>query len=375
MKHRTILVVMAAILVGSGALAQSPSATPPDALSLLQQVSQRYADAKAYHIKAIEEDTQSQELEHNWSERILTAAGAPGNRYHFEAQSSSGSALYVSDGKTEWVYEVEAHRYTQKPAPEDGPDKPTLRTAVLMEAYEAKRLRDSLSHLAKTYKSATQLPDEEITLDGRKLPCFVVRLTTSDRKRTGSSEFSSEETIWIDKSQMTVVKHLHRTHTYIGVSEEARIPIYFETVILYPITDLDVKDPDAALFSFTPPQDAKLVDKFPEHKRPDLTGQTAPSFSLKTLDGKQVSFDSLRGKPVLVDFWATWCAPCVQSMPKLAHLYEQTKGKGLVVLTIDKDETAKTLPTSWPRTITRGPTSTTMARPQRRSVGMPPYRA
>lgn len=340
MKHRIISVVMAAIVAGSAALAQSRSTSPPDALSLLQQVSKRYADAKSYHIKAIEESTTSQELEHNWSERILTAAEAPGDRYRFEGQSSSGSALYVSDGKTEWVYEVEAHLYTQKPAPPDGPDKPTLRTAVLIEAYGAKRLRGSLAALARGYKSATQLPDEVITLDGRQSPCFVVRIITSDLKRTASSEFSSEETFWIDKSKMTVVKHLDRTHSYMSYSEDAHIPVDFD-VITYPVTELDPQNPDPTLFSFTPPQNAKLVDKFPEHKRPDLTGKTAPALNLKTPDGKQVSLDSFRGKPVLVDLWATWCAPCVESMPKLARLYQQTKDKGLVLLTIDKDEDAK----------------------------------
>ena len=342
MKLLTVTLGLAALIISAVALAQSPASGPSDALTLLQQVSQRYADAKSYHIKSIEEGTESQEFEHNWNELILIATEGPGNRYRFEGQGSLGSAVYVSDGKTEWLYDVRAHLYTQKPVSPDGPDlHPPKIPGPVIEAFQAKHLRDSFASLANHYKSATQLPDEVVTLDGRQIPCLVVRMTTSDLKHPGSSNSSSEETIWIDKSRMTVVKHVDRTHAYMGGSEEAGIPVYFERVTTYPVTELDLQDPDPALFSFTAPQDAKLVDKFPEHMRPDLTGKTAPSLSLKAADGKQVSLESFRGKPVLVDFWATWCAPCVEGMPKLAHIYEQTKDKGLVLLTIDQDEEAK----------------------------------
>src|SRR5208337_2969713 len=75
----------------------------------------------SYHIEATEERTTSQEFEHSWNKTILSAAEASGNRYHFQSRSNIGSFLLVSDGKTEWVYEVEAHSYTQKPMSPVGP--------------------------------------------------------------------------------------------------------------------------------------------------------------------------------------------------------------------------------------------------------------
>ncbi len=66
----------------------------------------------------------------------------------------------------------------------------------------------------------------------------------------------------------------------------------------------------------------------------------APAFVLRTLAGDAVSRDSLKGRVVLVDFWATWCAPCRKSMPELQALHERFAAQGLTVLGISIDEKA-----------------------------------
>jgi len=58
----------------------------------------------------------------------------------------------------------------------------------------------------------------------------------------------------------------------------------------------------------------------------------APSFTLRGVDGKSVALSDLRGKVVLMDFWATWCAPCVQELPDLQKLNAQFASRGLVVV-------------------------------------------
>jgi thiol-disulfide isomerase/thioredoxin len=64
----------------------------------------------------------------------------------------------------------------------------------------------------------------------------------------------------------------------------------------------------------------------------------AASFSVRTLDGKTFRLQEQRGKPVILDFWATWCAPCRASMPHLGRLQERYTRNGLVVLGLSVDE-------------------------------------
>jgi cytochrome c biogenesis protein CcmG/thiol:disulfide interchange protein DsbE len=67
-------------------------------------------------------------------------------------------------------------------------------------------------------------------------------------------------------------------------------------------------------------------------------GDRAPDFSLTALDGKQVSLPDLRGKIVMVHFWATWCPPCVDEIPTIDKLYRTLSGKDFAILAVSVDE-------------------------------------
>jgi thiol-disulfide isomerase/thioredoxin len=67
-------------------------------------------------------------------------------------------------------------------------------------------------------------------------------------------------------------------------------------------------------------------------------GKTAPGFTLKTLDGQEVSLAELRGKVLLVDFWATFCAPCVAALPELQSLHAKYEPHGFTLIGITVDD-------------------------------------
>jgi thiol-disulfide isomerase/thioredoxin len=207
-------------------------------------------------------------------------------------------------------------------------------------AWSAWRLRKELADFSKHYSAADRLPDAVLFQEGIAIPSYVVRVSTAQSKGPKSEAYSLDETLWIDKTTWAVRKTVAHENTTLGVGG-ARIPVVQDTVTTYETAHLNTAVPEA-LFQFAPPQDAKLVEKFANTPGLNLTGETAPDVQLVAADGKAVPLSSYRGKPVLLDFWATWCGPCVASMPRLAKLQQEAAPKGLVMLSVDMDEEGKT---------------------------------
>ena len=67
-------------------------------------------------------------------------------------------------------------------------------------------------------------------------------------------------------------------------------------------------------------------------------GRPAPPFTVRDVDGRTVRLQDLRGRPVVLDFWATWCAPCRTSMPDLDEIQQRYSSEGLVILGLSLDE-------------------------------------
>lgn len=76
----------------------------------------------------------------------------------------------------------------------------------------------------------------------------------------------------------------------------------------------------------------------PFYVQKDAVGEAAPDFSFKMINSnEEKALDDLSGKVVLINFWATWCPPCLDEMPDLNRLYSEYKDEGLVVLTISDE--------------------------------------
>ncbi len=117
----------------------------------------------------------------------------------------------------------------------------------------------------------------------------------------------------------------------------------------YAINWIDPMDNESSLIKY-----AKIID--PELKKNKLVadfvdkitklisiqiGQTAPDFTINDLNGKPVSLKDFRGKYLLIDFWASWCAPCRKENPNVVKAYRKFKNKNFTILgiSLDKDKT------------------------------------
>ena len=86
-----------------------------------------------------------------------------------------------------------------------------------------------------------------------------------------------------------------------------------------------------------------------------LVGQPAPDFALRSLDNENLRLSEHLGEVVVINFWATWCGPCRQEMPLLDEIYGKYRRAGLVLLSVNIDDTqdraiemARTLKVSYP---------------------------
>jgi thiol-disulfide isomerase/thioredoxin len=77
---------------------------------------------------------------------------------------------------------------------------------------------------------------------------------------------------------------------------------------------------------------------FPGCAQKEKETSFAPDFNLKTLSGKEITLSGLKGRVVLLDFWATWCGPCKDSIPHLLKLYKTNEAKGFEIVGISLDK-------------------------------------
>lgn len=105
--------------------------------------------------------------------------------------------------------------------------------------------------------------------------------------------------------------------------------------------DMKLKELDKIFNSLTPKvQNATFSEKIKEeinNLKAMEPGNIAPDFTLQTQNGESFTLSSLRGKYVLVDFWASWCKPCRAAVPELKKLYEDYKDKGFEIVGIAND--------------------------------------
>jgi thiol-disulfide isomerase/thioredoxin len=335
-----------ALLIAILALqAQEPRKEFTDPVALLKAVAKTYAaGVDTFRMESIAEITSNADLHHEWRKVYRTAIKGPGTLYRIESRSPFGSMIQDSDGTSEWVYQVEGNMYLKRPLPPNWPQFSRLLFAGNNELMEAWGMRTSLEQLAAGNKQTTMLPQETITVLNRSYPCYVVHVAEAPILGV-----YSDITFWIDKAALIFRKQVRHASTYATDANSAiHIPYLEDSTIVYPAAEFNQQIAPET-FTFTPPPTARLVDKLepgwytpsPLGPKARLAGQTAPDVSFMLPDGGKVALSSYLGKPLLLDFWATWCGPCLASMPALARIYRDVKNKGVAVVTIDRDNAAE----------------------------------
>ncbi len=345
--RRWYLVLLTLLLPGV-VLSQENKPDQPDATALLREVAANYAHAEQanIHVEMVEESTQTSELMHDWRKTYRTVMRGSSNRFRLETRSFYGSWIQVSDGKTEWIYWLDAKSYVQHPF--EGTE-PTEYRAIFGDNIELSTAWETVTDLesmAAHSRDAAFLPEETITLNGRNFTCYVVRAQAEKH----TSEVSFDYTFWIDKQSLLFRKVIEHNKTYFSGGEGGNVhtPFLQDKTTTYPVVELNAVVPDTS-FQFLPPSGAKLVDHlepgWARRVTPWKTSSTEihpePNIQLADGAGKTVPLSSYRGKPLLIDLWATWCGPCIASLLDFRKIADEYRGSGLVTISIDEDDEAQ----------------------------------
>jgi outer membrane lipoprotein-sorting protein/peroxiredoxin len=320
-----------AVLLSALAFAQQPA---PDARALLKASANALRVMKSYEIDQNVVVEMKGGLNRRIEMPVKLSVSKPG-RVRIESSTELGSTLIVSDGANTWMYVGPLNQYT-KTAAVSNPDAlmKTMNPGAAQTMDEEKP-RDP-------YTSVKVGGEEIIEVAGRKYSCWVLEATLAKIDAPAQMTVGDGTAkIWIDKATKLTLKQVTA-----GTLEGGPLRNSTQMNQSSTVQALHLNEPIAdSTFTFTPPEGAQLVADFtgPVKATPDLNGKSAAKFDLKAHDGQTYSLETLRGKVVVLNFWATWCEPCRAELPLFEKLRQEFAAKGLAVLGINSSEDPATV--------------------------------
>jgi peroxiredoxin/outer membrane lipoprotein-sorting protein len=307
-----------------------------DARAVLERVSHTYRQLTSYQFEGMVGISMLMQGKRQGFEFPVVAAAASGGRSRTELRNPMMGISVISDGKNTTTYSQQLNQFTRKAGtpPASHPDSAFAPVLPLPEASPIARY----FYLTKGIENARRLGATTLDVSGRPVPCDLVAVDFTHP--AGNQTRYSPTILWIDRARSVVV----RESTTVSVDNAAQGHMEMTQTTIYPITRINESLADS-LWTFSPPPGAQLVEELkpqgPQGMRePSLEGQKATDFTLTSLDGKSYTLSKLRGKVVMLDFWATWCGPCRIEMPHVQKLHSEFKTKGLVVFGVNYGETS-----------------------------------
>lgn len=311
-------------------------ASQPDAKSLLREAAARYRDATNFRIEFETTINSSAPFSSGWSKQTYILA-ASDRKFHWEADGSGAHRIRISDGQSDWFYRPGVNKYSIRFADSPNPRIAANGTAGGTTAGWIQAAMHSLLHLDDDADAATLERDEVLRIGKMKIPCYVVRASYSMSFHEGTNS-TREHSYWIDKATGVVRKAVQITTGPLSAEDDENDKERTVATV-YARVDLGTV-PDPSLFEFKPPAGAYLVDDARQTIAPPLAiGSAAPALKLAAQNSDVFDLGQLKGKVVLVDFWASWCGACLPKMKELAQLPQSFSDKGLVIVSVDEDET------------------------------------
>ncbi len=302
------------------------------ALEVLKRMAETYRSLKSYQFEGVmKRESKAEGYQQTREIPILKAAVLP-DKLRIERGWPKNKMVLVSNSQDSWLYLAQLRQYSRtnpgdiKRFLEQGPSDEPATFSALYNSFVTQ-----YANLTELVKQARILREESLDLGGSAKPCYVVEINNRETEE-GRSERNYPRTLWIEKDRYLVLKEISGSR-----SESPEFEGMLETrqTLVLSLAKINEQLPQD-LFVFQPPAGTHEIQfaGIRQPRRRSLEGEIAKDFTLKDLKGDSVSLKSLRGKVVLLNFWATWCGPCRIEMPLIDHLQEEYRDQGLVVLGI-----------------------------------------
>ena len=318
----------------------APPAVPPqeqhavvstEAKLLLDQIRSAYQTLQTAEFNGVVSSNIDADGQQEKTETRFTSAfaDATGFRHEGEDDLSLGST-----GEKVFVFNKPANEYLLVDAPETASIEEL--PAIIPEVLQAQNpsllfalLKDPTEQFVRGFERISRGPDAEI--GGRKHPVLVLE----------SGQQQGEVTVVLEPDTH-LVRQL-RVDLKSALAKRGATNIKAaEVVVDYNEVRMNIALPSER-FAWTPPHGAQDVsaqrEPAEQNAAATLVGKPAPEFQLKTLSGESVSLADLKGQVVVLDFWASWCPPCIESLPHLGKLYsEERDGVKVFAVNVQEDQ-------------------------------------
>ena len=325
MTRRQIHLATLALFTALSLRAQNPE----DAEALLRRTAQTYRGAQSFLFVAAESTvTASGDQRRETKDFVLTAKHQDGRtRVEFDNGREGGAAVY--DGRDSWVYLPRAKRFAKLKAATEvqagGFNFGAIRTRFI-NRYQA---------VDERIIEARITGSEAIRLQDREASCQKVEI--SYNPPPGLREGEIDRIYWIETSTALIVRE-RSIASMIAPNSTQKVTVTQDLEFQAATTEDDL---DSGLFQFVPPPGAQRVESFVDDAPAgEPVDMEAPDLTLESFAGVEVQLTKLRGKVVLLDFWATWCGPCRYDMPHVQRLHEEFSDDGLVVYGVNAEQVA-----------------------------------
>ncbi len=338
-----VLTVSVILAIGAPVFGQLPQPViDPQAEGILRKMGGLFQGAKSLrYSSAGTVSVVSKTLQKDTVTKTSLSARRP-NLVRFEVRRGNVAVDNISDGSTVFSFVPPLNAYLKRPAPENLEEMVTKYLATQAAVIDDSRfaffplMEDPYAASIRGASRVTYLGQE--TLDG--VACDRIRF----------AKLPSNVDVWFEAGERPFPRQFVPDTSMMAkrLAVGMKMPdLELSATVRLDDWGLDT-DLSEELFRFTPPADAVEKGSFKEMSQPhqptELIGKAAPTFKSPLHSGGEFNLEDHKGKNVVVlDFWATWCGPCVMGLPLIAEVAKEYKDKGVVFVAVNQGDSTETI--------------------------------